>query len=373
MNEQHHTAKLHPLVHRNTSTLREQRYSSIFTLEDPLLHDPMESGYKCLPDSAHVEMVRAAAQYALKGAGEMNQAPVRMKLIDHQWVNPVVVTEQALEVHVAIIQQSDQSLIYEIFSERAEGDEELWSRGRIEYELLEFVRPPMDVQSITERCTQVELGSPSSEGICSSIVCCYTGENEVLIKLSTESNDQDRALLITPKSLTEAVSLAANIFQTRPGADYRNKTIPASEVGESSAHEIGDSHAHEVQSQRHTWLSMESMEFSADHLQHPLWMWIRELDSGLDVTFCDEKEQVVAHMAGLQVQKNLMTKDVPEDMERKEIEREVADDSLLMAFEEIWEESEPELHHEENPDHIMCTFPSGQSGEVRFTDETSQP
>ncbi|WP_440119140.1 SDR family NAD(P)-dependent oxidoreductase [Paenibacillus sp. QZ-Y1] len=359
MNEQHHTAKLHPLVHRNTSTLREQQYSSIFAQEDPLLHDHMESGYKCLPDSAHVEMVRAAVSCALKGADEMNQAPVHMKLFDHQWVNPVVVTEEPLEVHLAIIPQSDQSLIYEIFSERAEGREELWSRGRIAYELLEFVNPPMDVQSITERCTQVELGNPSSEGIYSSIVCCYTGENEVLIKLSPESNDQDRALLITPNLLTEAVSLAANIFQTRSGtaADYRNKAMPSSEVDKSSVHE--------VQSERHTWLSMESMEFSADHLQHPLWMWIRESDSGLDVTFCDEKEQVVAHMAGLQVQKDLARNDVPEGMKGKGLEREVADDTLLMAFEEIWENSEPELHREENPQTILCVL-SCQKSQEKF-------
>ncbi|WP_339184543.1 SDR family NAD(P)-dependent oxidoreductase [Paenibacillus sp. FSL R5-0701] len=361
LNEQLLTAKLHPLVHRNTSTLREQRYSSVFAREDPLLHDPMESGYQCLPDSAHLEMARAAAQYALKGAGEMNQAPVRMKLTEHQWVNPVVVTEQALEVHLAIIPESDQSLIYEIFSERADGDEELWSRGRIEYESQEFVSPPMDMQSITERCTHLETAKLSSELKGSSIVCCYTGENEVLIKLSAEINAQDRTLLYTPKLLTEAVSLAANIFETRSvkAADYLNKAMLAREDGELSVHEVLS------KEQKHTWLSMESMEFTADHLQHPLWMWIRELDSGLDVTFCDEKEQVVAHMAGLQVQKNLMTKDMPEDMEIKEIEREVADDSLLMAFEEIWEESEPELYHEENPQTILCVL-SRQENQERF-------
>ncbi|WP_218639219.1 SDR family NAD(P)-dependent oxidoreductase [Paenibacillus sp. FSL R5-0765] len=360
LNEQLLTAKLHPLVHGNTSTLREQRYSSIFAQEDPLLHDPMESGYQCLPDSAHLEMVRAAAQYALKGAGEMNQAPVRMKLTEHQWVNPVVVTEQALEVHLAIIPESDQSLIYEIFSERADGDEELWSRGRIEYESQEFVSPPMDMQSITERCTHLETANLSSKLKGSSIVCCYTGENEVLIKLSAEINAQDRTLLYTPKLLTEAVSLAANIFETRSvkAADYLNEAMPTREAGESSVHEVLN------EQQKHTWLSMESMEFTADHWQHPLWMWIRELDSGLDVTFCDEKEQVVAHMAGLQVQKNLMTKDMPEDMERKEIEREVAD-SLLMAFEEIWEESKPELHHEENPQTILCVL-SRQENQERF-------
>ncbi|WP_217998905.1 SDR family NAD(P)-dependent oxidoreductase [Paenibacillus pabuli] len=361
LNEQLHTAKLHPLVHRNTSTLREQRYSSIFAQEDPLLHDHMESGYKCLPDSAHLEMVRAAAQYALTGAGEMNQALVQMKLTNHQWVNPVVVTEQALEVHVVIIPESNQSLIYEIFSEQAEGDEELWSRGRIEYEPLdEIVNPPMDMRSIMDRCTHLETANLSSEHTGPSIVCCYTSENEVLIKLSAKSHDQDGTLLYTPKSLTEAVSLAANIFETRPvkAADYLNKAMPAREIGESSIHELLR------EKQKHTWLSMESMEFTANRLQHPLWIWVRESGSGLDVTFCDEKEQVVAHIAGLQVQKNLAKREKPEDLKRTEKEHKIADDTLLMAFEEIWEESEPGLHHEEKAQTLLCILSREENQEA---------
>ncbi|WP_024634604.1 SDR family NAD(P)-dependent oxidoreductase, partial [Paenibacillus sp. MAEPY1] len=359
LNEQVHTAKLHPLVHRNTSTLREQRYSSIFAQEDPLLHDHMESGYKCLPDSAHLEMVRAAAQYALTGAGEMNQALVQMKLTNHQWVNPVVVTEQALEVHVVIIPESDQSLIYEIFSEQAEGDEELWSRGHIEYEPLDkIVNPSMDMRSIIDRCTRLETANLSSEHTGPSIVCCYTSENEVLIKLSAESHDQDRILFYTPKSLTEVVSLAANIFETRRvrAADYPPKAMPASEVGESSIYE--------VQSESHTWLSMESMEFTANRLQQPIWIWVRESGSGLDVTFCDEEEQVVAHIAGLQVQKDQAKREKPEGLKRMEKEHKIADDTLLMAFEEIWEQSEPGLHHEEKAQTLLCILSNQENQEA---------
>src|SRR5205814_10286080 len=60
---------LHPLLHRNTSDLRGQRYSSTFTGEEFFLrdHEVVVSGkrsQKILPAVAYLEMARAAVEQA---------------------------------------------------------------------------------------------------------------------------------------------------------------------------------------------------------------------------------------------------------------------------------------------------------------------
>ena len=65
-NRQPLSAQLHPLLHRNTSTLSEQRFTSTFTGEEFFLMDHQVQGQKVLPGVAYLEMARAA----LTAAGE---------------------------------------------------------------------------------------------------------------------------------------------------------------------------------------------------------------------------------------------------------------------------------------------------------------
>src|SRR5439155_15457786 len=60
---------IHPLLHRNTSDLIEQRYTSIFTGEEIFLADHQvkadgHAAQKILPGAAYLEMARAAIEQA---------------------------------------------------------------------------------------------------------------------------------------------------------------------------------------------------------------------------------------------------------------------------------------------------------------------
>ena len=97
------TAVLHPLLHRNTSDLSEQRYSSTFTGEEFFLVDHQvrvngHSGQKVLPGVAYLEMARAAIERAAPGQPESSVLELRNTI----WLKPVIVAEHK-QVSVALL------------------------------------------------------------------------------------------------------------------------------------------------------------------------------------------------------------------------------------------------------------------------------
>ena len=88
---------LHPLLHRNTSDLSAQRFSTRLSGEEFYLRDHVVGGSRVLPGVAHLEMARAAVAAA---AGEDAQAGVRLEQV--AWLRPVVVGAEGLELHVEL-------------------------------------------------------------------------------------------------------------------------------------------------------------------------------------------------------------------------------------------------------------------------------
>ncbi|HEY8027484.1 MAG TPA: SDR family NAD(P)-dependent oxidoreductase, partial [Burkholderiaceae bacterium] len=83
---------LHPLLHRNTSTLAAQRYTSHFAGSEIFLADHIVQGNPVLPGVAQLEMARCAVSAALEGAGPL-------RLTDIVWSRPVVVGADGLDLH----------------------------------------------------------------------------------------------------------------------------------------------------------------------------------------------------------------------------------------------------------------------------------
>src|SRR5581483_12258866 len=117
--------RVHPLVHRNTSNLREQRFSSVFTGGEFFLADHVVQGQKVLPGVAHLELARAAVIAALEGEG---QSP-RIELQNVVFVRPVVVGGQGLELHIALQPDESGGIDFEIYSGRGE-EAVVYSQGR---------------------------------------------------------------------------------------------------------------------------------------------------------------------------------------------------------------------------------------------------
>ncbi|WP_406012013.1 SDR family NAD(P)-dependent oxidoreductase [Streptomyces sp. NBC_00984] len=93
------TATLHPLVHRNTSDLAQQRYTSVFTGSEPFLAAHRVHGRRVLPAAAYLEMARAAVECAAPRDGTV-------RLRDVAWRRPLVVDEP-VEVNIGLTPRGD--------------------------------------------------------------------------------------------------------------------------------------------------------------------------------------------------------------------------------------------------------------------------
>jgi len=105
-------AQLHPLVHRNTSDLGEQRYSTTLSGEESFLRDHLVQGRRTVPGVAQLEWARAAVSLALG-----QESSIRLEQV--KWLRPLVV-ESALEVHIGLMEEAPGRISYEIYSGQGE-------------------------------------------------------------------------------------------------------------------------------------------------------------------------------------------------------------------------------------------------------------
>jgi polyketide synthase PksN len=104
---------LHPLLHQNTSTLSEQRFTSTFTGEEFFLNDHRVMGKKILPGVAYLEMARAAIAQAVDSGGDATS----VELENIVWMSPLRVNDNAQPVHVGLYPQDDDRIAYEIYTQ----------------------------------------------------------------------------------------------------------------------------------------------------------------------------------------------------------------------------------------------------------------
>ncbi|KAG0007998.1 hypothetical protein BGZ81_004421, partial [Podila clonocystis] len=102
--------QLHPLVHRNTSDLSGQRFSTTLTGEEFFARDHVVRGERVVPAAAQLEWARAAVMLA--SGDEVGQV---VMLEDVTWLRPLVVT-QPREVHIGLEAQEDGRIYFEIYS-----------------------------------------------------------------------------------------------------------------------------------------------------------------------------------------------------------------------------------------------------------------
>ncbi|MBV9496787.1 MAG: polyketide synthase dehydratase domain-containing protein, partial [Acidobacteria bacterium] len=112
--------RLHPLVHRNTSDLREQRFSSTFSGEEFFLAGHRIGGRRLLPGVAYIEMAREAVARA---AGEGS-----VSIRNLVWMRPIAVGETPLDVHVGLVPKDKGEIGFEIYSGSSD-DEVVHARG----------------------------------------------------------------------------------------------------------------------------------------------------------------------------------------------------------------------------------------------------
>ncbi|HEX8620323.1 MAG TPA: SDR family NAD(P)-dependent oxidoreductase, partial [Thermoanaerobaculia bacterium] len=166
-----HTPVLHPLLHRNTSDLREQRYSSTFDGAEFFLadHQVKASGrqsQKMLPAVAYLEMARAAVEQSLPADGVARL----LELQNIVFMQPVVVDASG-EIKIALTADEDDQVEYEIYSEPA-GEEIVHCQGRAVL-TTGAAAAHLDLTQLEARTVQRHLAPSEVYAACAEIGLLY--------------------------------------------------------------------------------------------------------------------------------------------------------------------------------------------------------
>jgi acyl transferase domain-containing protein len=187
----------HPLLHRNTSDLNGQRYTSAFTGNEFFLtdHRVRTNGgppKKVLPGAAYLEMARAA----LEQASPDGRSRGIVELRNTAWLKPVIVTEQA-EISISLTPSNNGHVDYEIYSVAGEQQETTHCRGQAVFSpssaprkidlgrlRAEMQRGRLEAAEIYARFEKMGLRyGPAHQGV----VAIDLGENQALAELRMPS------------------------------------------------------------------------------------------------------------------------------------------------------------------------------------------
>ncbi len=141
------TAFLHPLIHRNTSTLEEQKFSTHFSGDEFFLEDHVVETHKILPGVAYLEMARVAGE--LSGNS-------RVRVIRNlTWERPLVVESGGKDVDVALTPARNEVK----FTVRSGAGDSVITHctGRLAYQMESPGPEVLDIAGIRARCSEQVL------------------------------------------------------------------------------------------------------------------------------------------------------------------------------------------------------------------------
>jgi polyketide synthase PksN len=196
--------RLHPLLHRNTSSLAEQRFSSTFTGEEFFLKDHVINGQRVLPGVAYLEMARAAVVEALELSAE---AALRVRLQNITWIQPLVLEQEPLELHIALLPQGAGAIDFEVYT-RGEGEQEerIHAQGRaVLTPSSAQERPQLDLESLKGHCPEA-LGAESCYAAFERMGIVYGPAQRALSEVRVGRDEANRPLVVAGLSLPQVVS-----------------------------------------------------------------------------------------------------------------------------------------------------------------------
>ncbi len=271
--------KLHPMVHENTSSLMEQRFSSVFTGEEIFLKDHKVNGRNVLPGVAYLEMAREAMECAAEVEGGGKEG-IRLKNV--AWARPVVVEDSPVKVNIGLYPNGNGEIEYEVYSESGEGEAVVHSQGTAEVtEVKEESK--IDIEGLRGRKWDRELRAEecykkfSGMGIeygpgHRGIEMIYCGEGEVLAKLAMPSEVKEEAgeYVLHPSMMDSAFQSVIGLGGSGGGA-----ALP---------------------------FAIDEVEIRGSCVES-MWAVIRNSEGGndkkFDIDLCDEEGKICVRMKGL--------------------------------------------------------------------------
>ncbi len=181
------TARLHPLLHRNVSTLGRQRFESTFDGREFFLADHVVKDRPVLPGVAYLEMVRAAVAQALSAEVDVSSAS-GLRFRDVIWMRPLNVDGAPVSVRLDLVADAaagvGRTLAFEIAGADASVPAMVFCRGRVE--LFEGGTPALlDVAAIARDCAQGEVSADACYRGFAALGLRYGAAHRALSQLQT--------------------------------------------------------------------------------------------------------------------------------------------------------------------------------------------
>lgn len=288
-------AALHPLLHRNTSTLSEQRFSSNFSGEEFFLADHRVQGQKILPGVAYLEMARAAVAIATSTA---DFSAIRFKNII--WQQPLAIDGAEKTVHIGLFAKQNSQVGFEIYTGDEHGsgcgfpDEQ--SRS-IHCQGIAILNAPdsesyLDLEDLhrkthqnhftPEQCYQAfaAMGIDYRQAH-QGIAAVHVGADQILAELSLPSSvlNNHEQFILHPSMLDSALQAAIGFaLGTQTSDAEQHPSLP---------------------------YALETLEIKAK-CSTDLWVWIRYADNNkagspiqkFDLDLCDDSGKICVVMRG---------------------------------------------------------------------------
>ena len=182
---------IHPLLHRNTSSFMEQRFSSTFTGNETFLANHKVNGKKVLPAVAYIEMARMAVEIACESSEE-DKKLVRFNNL--AWLRPVIVEEKPVQVNIGLSLEDNGKISFEVYTQDKQGgDDTVHSHGSAMLANYKEV-PLIDIKALQQKLNKKVIMSKQlydafdSRGIRYGIAHqgiqkIYVGDREMLARL----------------------------------------------------------------------------------------------------------------------------------------------------------------------------------------------
>ncbi|MGB0524621.1 MAG: SDR family NAD(P)-dependent oxidoreductase [Flammeovirgaceae bacterium] len=256
---------LHPLVHRNISTLNQQRFHARFTGDEFFLADHIIHKVKTLPGVCYLEMVSAAVAHSLSHQDD------EYLLLQHVvWVQPIQVKEETVAVWIDLNKQANGGISFEIKS-NLDQQEVVHCKGEVVIEKTKLSLIPADILVLEQTLTKDAL-LPKA---------CYTAFQSVHIKHG-RSFRALRQIYATDTEMLAQLQLPQQVLATRDQYQLHPVLLDASLQAALALH---------LQVAKQADSKKTALPFSVEqvHILRPcseiMWVYVQEVSS-------DKKSQI---------------------------------------------------------------------------------
>ncbi len=116
----------HPLLHRNSSTLKEYKFSSTFTGEEVFFDQHVVNGSKTFPGVAYIEMALAAGNEVLDSSNS-----IATGVEDVVFRVPLIVSDRSIDVTIFLFPENEKCISFKVISFPEDQDEISHASGKI--------------------------------------------------------------------------------------------------------------------------------------------------------------------------------------------------------------------------------------------------